>query len=223
MRRGAIFLVLILMGWPSESMGGPPIGPPPPPPGSIEPPREIGTASLIAGSLGIVAGAGQLAVAPFLGHGPWGTIAVVFGVGGVVAGSVGVYYGARQRAGLRRWQDTVGMNRHQWHRRYQPGRPVSSGVGLATAGAISLGAGIGLGVHGYTSLVWDPGENRYAWQFSFHGTVGMVSGLTMIVMGSIQEHRYHRRRPARDDFDFSAYPWATRTAAGFGVSGRFSL
>jgi hypothetical protein len=235
MLRGISLLVLTLTGtWPSESMAGDPApaitvatprpsGPPPAPLGSIEPPREIGTALVLTGSLGIVAGAGGVAIAPFLGHGPWGAISLGLGVGSIVAGSIPVIYGARRRAALRRWQAKVGMNRHVWHRRYRPGRPVSSGTGLITVGVLSLGLGAGLGWVGIvqvTSPNWDDGVPL---ELVVNGAVGMVSGVTMIVMGSVQDRRYNRWRPAGKDFELTAYPWATRTAAGLGFGGRFSL
>jgi hypothetical protein len=193
------------------------------------PPEQQGTGFLAWGGAGVglgiagIAGGTAMWISLGDGGGVLGVIPIVFGSSWIVLGGVGIHVGNKRRLALRDWEARAGMDLQTYRRIYEPGRPARSGVGTLSAGITSLVVGACVAGPGFAYLpplaTYEPGDERVALATSITGTILLVAGATTLVMGSIQRYRYlHHRRVW---VQLRPYPWATRSAAGFGLAGRF--
>jgi hypothetical protein len=195
---------------------------------SIDPPPPPGRVMLGLGITGVVFGALNVAFGTFVltsdpdGVGIFGLAPLTFGVAFVTVGALGIHYGKRRRAALRRWEQEAGVDLEGWRAKHAgegppPGLELVVGGSVMTACGASLLAFSAVVYSGFRSFRDPPVWTGFG---MFFGTLATISGSLMMGVGSTRVHRHRRARGLTSRMVPVPVFLGQRTY-GFGVAGRF--
>lgn len=183
--------------------------PPPPPPGRV---------MLGLGITSVVLGVGNVAFGTFVlladpdGVGILGLAPLTFGVAFVTVGALGIHYGNRRRAALRRWEQEAGVD-------YEPPPGVEKVVGgsvMAVCG-VSLLAWSAVVYSGYRVSTDAPVWTGFG---MFFGSLATIGGGVMMGVGITRVQRHRRARSVTSRI-VPVPVFLGRRTYGFGVAGQF--
>ncbi|PRQ09506.1 hypothetical protein [Enhygromyxa salina] len=201
-----------------EVMSPPTVEVAPPPTGRAM--LGLGIVGVVTGTAATVFGMTFLIADPD-GVGVFGVAPLTLGAAFVTVGALGIHYGRRRHAALRRWEDEAGTDLAGW--RSQHGKGPVPGTGLVVTGSL-VGAG-GLALLVSSAVIYDGSrhDNRSPRPVVglgiLAGTLGTIAGAMMLGFGSVRVHQHRRKQSAR--VQLMPVPSFGPRTYGFGVAGRF--